>query len=204
MNRESPILFSGPMVRAILDGSKTQTRRVIRQGNPKTKRVYWASEEETVPQRGHYTGWVHECDAPLLLPLKCPYSVGDRLWVRETFSACREGAAHPKCVDYRADGTASPDTRWKPSLFMPRALSRITLEATEVRVQRVNEISDQDVRAEGVPRSEIDKWHKWLHPNDCAGHAFGQLWDSVNGKRPGCAWSDNPWVWCVSFRRVER
>ena len=87
----------------------------------------------------------------------------------------------------------APETKWKPSIFMPRALSRVTLEVTEVRVQRVQEISPEDERAEGINYPEVGTPQL----------GYRLLWDSINGKRPGCAWADNPWVWALTFRRVE-
>lgn len=227
--RDRPILFSASMVRAILDGTKTQTRRVITpqptQSLPHTQHV---TDEFGIH---HPAGWrwknsftadeVGGASAMLSLIWECRYGVvGDRLWVRETFSACRNGATHPKCVDYRADGNAAPDTLWKPSIFMPRALSRITLEVTEVRVQRVQYITDEDATAEGAvfAIAELDgraydtaeeRWCRWTKRVDpvaraaTARGAFASLWHTINGKRLGCAWADNPWVWCVSFRRLS-
>ena len=93
--------------------------------------------------------------------------------------------------------------RWVPSIFMPRWASRLTLRVTDVRVERVQEISGEDVLAEGVQMRHIEKWEEWLHRDDAAVVAFGELWDSINGKRPGCAWGDDPWVWAVTFERID-
>ena len=161
---ERPILFSAPMVRAILDGNKTQTRRVV-----KLKPDYM----ETF----------------LRLPNKvacCPYGQpGGRLWVRETFEDC-ESALH-SCVLYRADG-GTPGTKWTPSIHMPRWASRITLEITGVRVERLQDISEEDAISEGTPFP-------------CGGWVGGyqKLWESIHG--PG-SWDLNPWVWVVEFKRV--
>ena len=161
---ERPILFSAPMVRAILDRTKTQTRRVV-----KLKPDYM----ETF----------------LRLPNKvacCPYGQpGGRLWVRETFEDC-ESALH-SCVLYRADG-GTPGTKWTPSIHMPRWASRITLEITGVRVERLQDISEEDAISEGTPFP-------------CGGWVGGyqKLWESIHG--PG-SWDLNPWVWVVEFKRV--
>ena len=161
---ERPILFSAPMVRAILDRTKTQTRRVV-----KLKPDYM----ETF----------------LRLPNKvacCPYGQpGGRLWVRETFEDC-ESALH-SCVLYRADG-GTPGTKWTPSIHMPRWASRITLEITGVRVERLRDNREADAISEGTPFP-------------CGGWVGGyqKLWESIHG--PG-SWDLNPWVWVVEFKRV--
>ena len=215
MSRERPILFSGPMVRAILDGRKTQTRRVVKLG---TRKVDIAS----------YTK---------LLDI-CPYGApGDRLWVRETFAVDVPGC--PGGFSYRADhrdpdgdGPANPMT-WRPSIHMPRAVSRILLELTDVRAEPLCEISEDDARAEGAPAriaeavsfdaakqevpakdataSELAK-HLMREaaaragaldpaaPSHRAGFAF--LWDSINAKR-GFGWAKNPVVWALTFKQVE-
>ena len=172
---ERPILFSAPMVRAILAGTKTQTRRVV-----KLKPDYM----ETF----------------LRLPNKvacCPYGQpGGRLWVRETFEDC-ESALH-SCVLYRADG-GTPGTKWTPSIHMPRWASRITLEITGMRVERLQDISEADAMAEGVHYSLLEKIQagqdRW------ARHAYKKLWESIHG--PG-SWDLNPWVWVVEFKGVAQ
>jgi hypothetical protein len=126
----------------------------------------------------------------------CPYGIpGDRLWVRETFAQGVEGC--PGGISYRADhadpkgdGPAHP-VKWRPSIFMPRAASRILLEITDVRVQRLQEISTRDIWAEGIAASpDVDPVHEWR-----------DLWDSLNAAR-GFGWAANPWVWAITFRRV--
>lgn len=190
--KERGILFSGAMVRAILSGAKTQTRRVSRE----------------------QPSWTDVSPAWLA---RCPYGApGDRLWVRETHARFSVGEGMdrsvPECVAYRAtcgeDGsfdyvntrgeiTELKVSKWTPSIFMPRWASRITLEVTEVRVQRVQDISPDDVLAEGVDkraRSAVYPWHVY------AVEDYQNLWDSINGDR--APWASNPWVWAVSFRRL--
>jgi len=194
--KERPILFSGGMVRAILDGSKTQTRRVVKDAQPAgIGRCHWSK-----------TGWAHlrlsgGCSCQ---PVRCPYGTpGDRLWVRETFAQGVEGC--PGGISYRADhfdpkgdGPAHP-MKWRPSIFMPRAASRILLEITDVRVQRLQEVSADDCRAEGHPAD----WSRSPDPevhNDAARDWYMDLWQSINGSD---SWHANPWVWAITFRRLE-
>jgi len=177
--KERPILFSGQMVRAILEGRKTMTRRVIK---PQPVGA-WAAPGKTA----------------------CPYGQpGDRLWVRETFATLCPGSyeeekpragAHQdiryKASDRMADCSADiRGYRWRPSIFMPRWASRINLEITAVRVERVKDISINDAHAEGMTGT----------------HTLGdfrELWDSINSKR-GHGWDANSWVWVVEFKRVEQ
>ena len=116
---------------------------------------------------------------------RCPYgAVGDRLWVRETWGL------HYGVV-YRATDTARPSGGWKPSIHMPRKFSRILLEITDVRVERLQKITHEDAVAEGIPNL----------PGAQAEYRI--LWDRINGKRKGLAWADNPWVWALAFRRMR-
>lgn len=217
MRCERPILFSGPMVRAILDGTKTQTRRLVK------PRGGW-----TIDERDDGTLWpmdptwssgdAHDPWWP------CPFGEpGDRLWVRETHAVlCRladpvcpceapppaPGANH--CVEYRADTEAArpggwdaaPDdaeaAKWKPSIHMPRWASRITLEVTGVRVERLQDITEKDAREEGVAPAPFCKAGRATGLEHV--EAFEDLWDTINGKR--ATWASNPWVWVVGFRRV--
>ena len=201
--KERPILFSSAMVLAILNGRKTQTRRVIITPDD-TKSIRWLVDQKTVPH-GKYTGWVIECGAPLLLPRKCPYGQSaDRLWVRETFCI-------PKLRDGSMDGNAAPiykadlsstdlaseecDWSFTPSIFMPRWASRITLEIVGVRVERLQEISNEDAIREGC-------WsHESIPATDVNKCEFKTLWDSINKKR-GHPWSSNCWVWVIEFRKL--
>ncbi|WP_322038377.1 hypothetical protein [Burkholderia cenocepacia] len=213
---ERPILFSGPMVRAILEGRKTQTRRVVRHQPPvATREVFTFHHPDP---RTHY--WAFDGGSLLDWSHPCPQGeIGDRLYVRET----RQHSNHPfgpyesDCVVfYRADyldDPLGPDLEqsaegirreWRPSIHMPRAAARITLEITGVRVERLQSISESDARAEGVT---IEEHHMRGY---CAGayrppsiRAFHDLWDSLNAAR-GHGWDVNPWVWVVEFRRIEK
>ena len=198
--KERPILFSAPMVRAILKGRKTVTRRTMKVQpvlNGNLWQVYgagWSNGVTSVPAvPGHS------------LSTKCPYGTpGERLWVRETF-AC--GLCTDQPYAYRA--THAPEDleagwhdpiKWKPSIHMPRAASRILLEITDVRVERLQDITYEQAAAEGVHRGPLREWcasdeggacHKYPVP------AFRDLWQSVGGD-----WEANPWVWVVEFKRV--
>jgi hypothetical protein len=193
--KERPILFSGPMVRAILDGSKTQTRRTFK-GTTEHKGPYNPAYMEAHQQAN---GWGSIC------PHGTP---GDRLWVRETW-AVQHGfdAWTPRHIPRgaRIYYSATADLkgpcgvgglRCRPSIFMPRWASRILLEITDVRVQRLQEISEGDARAEGA----IGALNDSIGDNWCACEAFAALWQSING--PG-SWHANPWVWAITFQRLE-
>lgn len=185
MSRERPILFSGPMVRAILEGRKTQTRRMVKP-QPEPFMQHMECHRDGTCEVGE------SIDAPNYYQIHCPYgAVGDRLWVRETFCACEMGDLGP-AVRYRADRTDWGKWRkWKPSTFMPRWASRITLEITGVRVERLHSISWEDCYAEGITAKDVDIGL----PNA----AFLGLWESINGRKSAEA---NPWVWVIEFRKV--
>lgn len=203
--KERPIIFSAPMVRAILEGRKTQTRRICKLNPAYVER--WKHEPKDA--------WASEC----------PYGKpGDRLWVRETWREIVDddlghlrGAykASPETLRYYSEKHS--DKQWRSPIHMPRWASRITLEITDVRVQRVKEISIQDVWAEGVQRCIYRHGAKpHIHlcddgPDGCIEEngrryvyppveAFGNLWNQINVKR--AAWEENPLVWALTFRRV--
>jgi hypothetical protein len=185
---ERPILFSGPMVRAIRAGRKTQTRRVM---NPQPT-------SNGRGQRGvEFMGgtWFRIWSDPLgkSTDIHTPYEVGGNLWVRETFMPMPHLNAG---AYYRADDPLVGG-QWKPSIFMPRALSRITLEITDVRVQRLQEISNGDAFSEGVG-SAMDRVPTALNYAGKWINLYGEFWDSLNAKR-GFGWATNPWVWAVTF-----
>lgn len=194
---EKPILFSGLMVRAILEGRKSQTRRVVKP-NPDIS-GHW---KEWTPERTDH--WIR----------MCPYGKpGDRLWVRETWGDMALPGYGP-VIAYRADPDEPekgmglpPGMKWKPSIHMPRYFSRLTLEITEVRVQRVQEISEEDAKAEGIYRGTNGLYANYPQGETVPGwsdprKSFQSLWDSINSKR-GFGWEKNPFVWAISFKRIQ-
>lgn len=189
--KERPILFKADMVRAILDGRKTQTRRLLRVHISGGR--YWTPLYQVQPQ-GDGTWADSHCES-----FRCPYGVaGDRLWVRERLAEVIGGWIYvTDCAPVPPTGNRSPISKsgrnYCPSIFMPRWASRITLEITEVRVERVQGISEKDARAEGCHVGVgAGNWRN-------ARHRYQDLWDSINGK---VAWDENPWVWVISFCRV--
>ena len=187
-----PIIFSGEMVRAILDGSKTQTRRLIK---PQPANVDAAGRWYRMPSGGLS-----------LNCYDCPYGrPGDRLWVRETWSyAVMRSVIDGSDVvvtSYRAiEGAMMLGGRWRPSIHMPRGASRLTLEITEVRVQRLCDLSHEDCLAEGISGLEMARGILSENPPDPRWR-FIELWNSINGKR--APWAANPWVWALTFKVVE-
>lgn len=200
--KERPILFSAPMVRAILEGRKTVTRRPVK-GLKTDNPVTTSADETPMTCCWDYGGPV----------IRCPYGQpGDRLWVRETWT--RAGNGDPGYLTYRATYPAclpqdlenippADDLSWKPSIHMFRADSRILLEITDVRVERLQEISEEQALAEGIYADpEVNGMYtpdgdnytsKWDGP----GRAFADLWNSAGGN-----WDANPWVWVVEFKQV--
>ncbi len=205
--KERPILFSGPMVRALLAGTKTQTRRIAKPvRHPDLGNVYAPG------------ALVLEHEPQHVIDRCCPYGrPGDRLWVREThmnwWKLDPENPEGPRLFShvaaFAADGyVLEPGERWIPSIHMLRAASRILLEITGVRIERLQDISDEDARAEGIERmagdpecghrNYLDKTGQdWaLSPRE----SFRSLWESINGP---ASWAKNPWVWVVEFERAQ-
>ncbi len=183
--KERPILMQTDNVRAILEGRKTQTRRVI--GIPFDEKPIYTSQVKW-PDLGNFE--VHTKDKSFSgYSYKCPYGqVGDRLWVRESFLI-----DHYEKLFYKAGKVFHPEFyKWKSSIFMPRWASRITLEITEIRVERLQEISREDCIKEGIER------HLYMPAGEYERQNFAFLWDSINGKK--YPWESNPWVWVVAFR----
>lgn len=260
--RERPILFSSPMVRAILEDRKTKTRRVVKPQPPAECGIHymlgnesWLPPEDRTPLRHTWEAWggplYHSRPAGYMCGVHdalCPYGApGDVLWVREAFQVATSD--NGPCVLYRAnagrwypeytgkdfgagpsfDYDAHPisgrgawslwaadveakDTPWRPGIHMPRWASRITLRITDVRVERLNEISEADAIAEGIATLHdgfgiADMGHDSspiVQPT--ASQAFRFLWDRINGEpeagKPDVSWAANPWVWVVAFERV--
>lgn len=217
-----PILFSTEMVQAILRGEKTQTRRII---NPQpTTELFSAiiGGYDNIPKMARF--WTkREPNNPLIEDIKLKYSVGDILWVRETWQ-------HTKCLNinfedenygyvYKADGQPWEDYEgwtWKPSIFMPKEACRIFLKLTNIRIEKLNNISESDAIAEGIERwTEERMKSKPTHykvyfqnckPEDlmsytsCPIDSYETLWQKINGEK---SWSENPFVWVYEFERCE-
>ena len=205
--KERPILFNGEMVRAILDGRKTQTRRVIKL--PYTVPDGWYPDRYNKEPNWTFWGPRKSADSgKCMLPtFTCPQGEpGDRLWVRETWGPCEGGFCYRASENPRA---LPDDGRWHPSIHMFREASRITLEIESVRVERVQEITQADARSEGV---ESEDFLNRLEHAACVApdgailpsprSEFENLWDSINARR-GFGWDVNPWVWVITFRRVK-
>lgn len=227
-----PILFSTEMVRAILDGKKTQTRRTkglesknefpdawSRKGNPlQTINRFWDSTKENNPNPLSLSfgfrvrGYPNET----ITYMKSNVKPGDIFWVRETFyktSAPELNGAYY----YKASIEEGWNFKWKPSIFMPKDACRIFLEVTDVRVERLQDISEEDAIAEGVLfDKDFDSYNCYLCNKkghkagneicedgffDNAHESFRSLWKSINGEE---SWNHNPWVWVYEFKRVEK
>ncbi|HDS8574814.1 TPA: hypothetical protein QH731_000013 [Klebsiella variicola] len=208
---ERGMIFNGEMVRAILDGRKTQTRRIMapqpaddieRCIFPNPEAIGWKSSL----RHKHGSTTAHFCHYG---------EPGDRIWVRETFQGplfdydlmdiyCKDPTPFEKpefCV-YKADGVPAPEFYdaddelhccWRPSIHMPRWASRILLEITNVRVERLKSISDSDAIREGCSTANMKS-------GDCVADVFARLWQSIYGQE---SWNANPWVWVISFERIE-
>lgn len=190
---DRPILFNDEMVRAILDGRKTQTRRPFREMNDAKRRGAWQDAQDWVPTRNGF--WATSSGLPLG-PFKPPCVEGDRLWVREAFNYV-EGEG----ISYRATNPEMNGLPWKPSIHMPRWASRITLEVIDVRVNRLQEISAKDVWAEGI-QPPYYKTPGTVGGDWTALVCLQELWDSIYAKR-GLGWGTNPWVWVTEFRLAK-
>lgn len=227
--KERGMIFNGEMVRAILDGRKTQTRRIMKlQPKPSKSRPgdFWFSSKKL-------ESMVHVSDlAPGNSPIAdyhlfiqehcCPFgAVGDRIWVREAFRV-HSRATDVATLVYKAsernswteqthrvpvavcNKPATPE-KWTPSLHMPRWASRILLEITDVRVERLNAISEEDARAEGIIDGGCLNCGEpepcgCANPDPDATDAFAYLWQSIYGQE---SWNANPWVWVISFERID-
>jgi len=224
--KERPILMNGEMVKQTLADIKTQTRRVVKD---KYLKSYPLGNDFKIQICSHT--WMgkrvgQSCpDCYKALLLKCPYGqIGDMLWVRETLAISQYEGADDTFSYIEYDATAGNDNnyvkhhgtqmfwQWKnkklPSIHMPRWASRITLEITNVRVERLNDISEENAKAEGIRRLDVaDGYHNYrLKENEnrigfyYAKDSFESLWRSINGKG---SWEANPWVWVIEFKVVK-
>lgn len=231
--RERPILFSAPMVRAVLDGSKTQTRRVVKPS------PCWNVESIYRPfasEPNNWQGFAGGGPGAIVWYGSCPYGqTGDRLWVRETYFAfgrwetrysAKKGrdewhfvdmtlecgksylydADHPRPQPLagKRDGGVTPKWWKRPAIFMPRAACRIELEETGVRVERLQDISEADARAEGARECDPVSGREVLLAGASQRGSFAlhyrDIWEQINGAG---SWNANPWVWVVEFRRLR-
>ena len=203
---EKPIIFSTEMVKAILDGRKTQTRRVA-------KFDFYAGHEDKFYYKPVY--YTNICsyvlsdidrNAIVTFELKPRYKPGDIIWVRETWGYAKNNLHPEKSISggmilYKETDDSDDVEKWRPSIHMPKTAARIFLRVTDVRVERLKDISEADAIAEGC--------EKILRKTDLtvaafARNSFAILWDSINAKRDGGAykWDMNPWVWVISFERI--
>ncbi|MEA4901877.1 hypothetical protein [Desulfitobacterium sp.] len=186
IKRERPILFSTLMVQAILGDRKTMTRRIV-----KGTALEWLEKD------GFSPSFVADPENRL-----SPYTVGDILWVRETWNG--DWCDH---VIYKADGGSAKEAgytkepKWKPSIFMPRKAARLFLRVTSIRAERLQDITEADCYAEGIIKVPLGENMEWAE-GGWAIEKFAHLWDSLNAKR-GYGWDTNPWVWVITFQKED-
>ncbi|WP_394372541.1 ASCH domain-containing protein [Klebsiella michiganensis] len=226
---ERGMIFNGEMVRAILDGRKTQTRRIMKVQPKPCNHANWPDYSPDPQWKSYPSGWCcavcangttidHRHHAK---GITCPYgTVGDRIWVREAFRV-HSRATDVATLVYKAsernswteqthrvpvavcNKPATPE-KWTPSLHMPRWASRILLEITDVRVERLNAISEENAAAEGVVQFRGGFWKHyqpgWTQHQLSARGSFVTLWKSIYGEE---SWQSNPWVWVIEFKHVE-
>ena len=193
--RERPILMTPENGQKCDDGTKTQTRRL--NGLEEANSGLWDYPQMTKPGVFTFLDTTQANPYNNALDVKCPYGVvGDRLWVREPFTVANEGR-EDQSVIYKGDpmfsGMTVFDWKWTPSIHMPRFACRTVLEITDVRVERLQDITTEDIKREGIEWSDEPEtadiyYQRWRH-----------LWESINGKG---SWDLNPWVWVIAFRKV--
>jgi hypothetical protein len=206
VKKERPIIFSTPMVEAILEGRKTMTRRVI---VPQPKAL--STSEQLIIEcgilkriwRGVMSLWETKIER------KSKYNIGDILWVRETTAIvpCGDERGIQDRVIYKAgrlpnDFSKADGDKWIPSIHMKRTSARIFLEVVSVRVERLREITGEDKVAEGF--CCCSRSYPCAERERCEKPCFMKTWDNLNAKRGEYGWKDNPWVWVIEFRRVKK
>ncbi len=209
-----PILFSTDMVQAIIDGRKTQTRRTKGLEKINERPDKWHYVHMVIEDKDYLSARFH--DTSDLISIPCPYGkIGDVLWVRESFQK-RTDRALELGFDryyYKAGWEGCTDGGWKPSIHMPKTACRIWLQITDIRVERVQDISKEDAQAEGVEmgfcydtvlnkdlvtyKNYLTGKHIWMG----AQLSFRTLWESINGEQ---SWKANPWVWVISFKQINK
>ncbi len=195
--KERPIIFSTPMVKAILEGRKTQTRRIIKPQPPEGCKYTGVQFDITKKQIGFYwtdgtTGDNHGYWPGLYKNLISPYGMpGDLLWVRETFSI------YLNAYLFKSTNTIFKGVKWKPSIHMPKAVAQVWLKITHVKVERLQDISEEDARDEGVDGNE------WVYINrkeTSYKNGFFSLWVDIYGSN---SFNKNPWVWAIEFEVIS-
>ncbi len=228
--RKRPILFSGPMVRSILSGAKSQTRRVMKEQPPDEDFDIGFYHPTLIDRKGEeYPG--DEVFGAFARDgswgIKSPFVPGMTLWVRETWRTYERIVSNNRGIQYRADGIRLPientrddksdwaqthreDDKWRPSIFMPRWASRLTLEVIDVRVEQIQNITADDAELEGIELHDFENRvtgdvEQCYSCGDIQGDSprevFRELWDSI--AKPGEKWADSPYVWAVTFKRVD-
>lgn len=202
--KESPILFSTPMVQAILKGDKTETRRIIKPQPINDGLKPYQLKDDGFFKKEHINKWLWETEQGEYLNF-CKYGeIGDILWVRETWQ-------HTKCLNinfedenygyvYKADGQPWEDYEywtWKPSIFMPKEASRIKLQITSIGVERLQDITEESAKKEGTPEYYLPE--KPLEDGSYWTYAFNCLWNEINGIE---SWNQNPYVWVIKFKII--
>ena len=225
--KERPILFSTDMVQAISEGRKTQTRRVVRRPDIFSDKAWFNSIPHNTTETSYKIAYLKvpydELKDISGYRIICPYGqVGDRLWVKETFKHYAnkwDGTEWKSCITYKAGNVTLYDSwdknepprekwwnkstildQWQPSIFMPRWASRITLEITDIRVERLQDITEEDAKAEGMNKA-IGWMFGFVSPetDNRLREIFRCLWNKINGKKH--SWESNPFVWVIEFKR---
>lgn len=209
--KERPILMCSSMVRATLAGLKTNTRRIVK---PQVKGLHNDPTVENPDKHPLIWVWRHDVEWDRWIWRKCPFGKPeDRLYVRETWRLHDEDYSDPPVselaqavrqqdVHYRADEPEQDGAGWRPSIHMPRWASRITLEITDIQVERLHEITEAGAKAEGLSSGEDRSYSHAEHglPYTPYKDAFEALWDKLYGKKH--SWLSNPWVWSIRFKRI--
>lgn len=204
--KTKPILFSTPMVRAIIDGLKTQTRRIIKPQPEITKDGWkWKSSHMVIGENA-----LPSDESPLPFTYQAKYQPGDILWVRETWNYS-DDLEYPYLYKQKEQDELKAEffkrMKWKPSIFMPKEACRLFLKVTDVRVERLQDISEDDAIAEGIeevhPAPFLIRYKNYLENGylDSPIESFKTLWQSINGKE---SWKRNPWIWAYEFEKTEK
>lgn len=216
--KDIPILYSTEMVRALLDGRKTQTRRLNGLENQNENPSMWKLAGDVYDPAWDEGDWKSCCDfqsldTSIMSLAQCPYGQpGDILWVRESFFKSLNCGFVFKAGENKGVSYNEHFVKWKPNIHMPKTAARIFLQVKEIRVERLQDISAHDAKSEGVKlqweyvpgsfqdsnnEKRAEKFYSGMHHLT----AFNQLWESINGAE---SWNSNPWVWVISFERIEK